>query len=183
MNDNKSEAPSRVYVVFTATINAVTIQHFIQVLTDLSQKEVAEVYLAYSTPGGNIKEGITLYNFLRGVPFNLITHNIGNVDSIGKPSFLAADTRYACLKSSFMFHNFHWTTQARSYRQNEFMEMAKELKAGQDFVESILVERTKVTKNQAKKFFREGKTLLAEHAHDLGIINEVKEFAIPPGAP
>ena len=68
MGEDKSEAPSRVYVVFTAAINAVTVQHFIQVLTDLSQKEVAEVYLAYSTPGGNTKEGITLYNFLRGVP-------------------------------------------------------------------------------------------------------------------
>ncbi len=39
-----------------------------------------------------------------GVPYKLITHNVGNVDSIGNVIFLAAEERYACSTSTFMFH-------------------------------------------------------------------------------
>ena len=37
--------------------------------------------------------GMTLYNTLRAMPFELITHNVGNVDSIGNAVFLAGDLR------------------------------------------------------------------------------------------
>ena len=33
--------------------------------------------------------GLNLNNLFRGLPFELITHNIGNVDSIGNAIFLA----------------------------------------------------------------------------------------------
>lgn len=47
---------------------------------------------------------MNLYAFLRGVPFDLIVHNVGNVDSIGNAIFLAGQTRYACPQATFMFH-------------------------------------------------------------------------------
>ena len=181
--DDKSEAPSRVYVVFTAEINNTTLDHLIQALTNLSQQGVGEVYLAYSTSGGGIREGIALYNFLRGIPFNLITHNIGEVSSMGNPGFLAANTRYACPKSSFMFHSFHWLMEAKRYRQGELKEIVNELSAGQNLAKSILIERTAITENQAKGFFGDRKTLLPERARDLGIIDDIREFSIPKGAP
>ena len=78
--------PPCVYVVFTAEIVPQTVEPLIQALSNLAQKGIPEVYLAISTPGGSVMQGITLYNFLRGVPFNLVVHNIGNVDSIGGAS-------------------------------------------------------------------------------------------------
>jgi ATP-dependent protease ClpP protease subunit len=40
--------------------------------------------------------GLNIYNVLIGLPFELITHNVGNVDSIGNAIFLAGSKRYAC---------------------------------------------------------------------------------------
>jgi ATP-dependent protease ClpP protease subunit len=37
--------------------------------------------------------GLTTYNFLRAMPFTLINHNIGNVDSIGNVILLAGQER------------------------------------------------------------------------------------------
>ena len=45
--------------------------------------------------------GMNLYNFLRGLPIRLTTHNVGNVDSIGNAVFLAGEHRYACPHSPF----------------------------------------------------------------------------------
>lgn len=40
-----------------------------------------------STPGGSVMNGLNLYNVLRALPFKIITHNVGNVDSIGMQLF------------------------------------------------------------------------------------------------
>jgi len=56
--------------------------------------------------------GMNLYNVLRAMPFKLITHNVGNVDSIGNAVFLARAERYACPHSTFMFHGVGIAEQA-----------------------------------------------------------------------
>lgn len=40
---------------------------------------------------------------LRAFPFKLVTHNVGNMDSIGNAVFLAGEQRLACPHSTFMF--------------------------------------------------------------------------------
>ncbi len=120
MNNNKTKPPSQtppglVYVMFTAEIVPQTVEAMIQALSNLTQQGVKKVYLAFSTPGGSVTHGIALYNFLRGVSFELIAHNIGNVDSIGNAIFLAADVRYACKNSTFMFHGVGFDRPAGRY--------------------------------------------------------------------
>lgn len=52
--------PQRVYVIFTAEIVPKTVEPLIQALSNLAQKGIPEVYLAISTPGGQVMHGITL---------------------------------------------------------------------------------------------------------------------------
>lgn len=70
-----------VYVSFSAEINPQTTEALIAVMADQVNKRADEVYLMISTPGGSVMNGLNLYNVLRGLPFRLITHNVGNVDS------------------------------------------------------------------------------------------------------
>ena len=58
--------------------------------------------------------GLNLYNVLRALPTKLITHNVGNVDSIGNAIFLAGVERYACPHSTFMFHGVGFDAPANS---------------------------------------------------------------------
>ena len=155
----------------------------IQALSNLAQQGVKEVYLAFSTPGGSVAQGITLYNFLRGVPFKLTTHNIGNVDSIGNAIFLAADTRYACAQSTFMFHGVGFDRPAGRFEEKNLREMLDGLGADQQRIGNIIADRTDIPQNEAEKFFREAQTKTAEFARERGIIHEIREFDLPSSTP
>ena len=179
----QSDPPPRVYVLFTAEITPGTIETLIQALSNLAKQNVQEVYIAFSTPGGNVANGITLYNFLRGVPFQLIVHNIGNVDSIGNAVFLAADTRYACPHSTFMFHGVGFDQQAGRYEEKKLREMLDGISSDQKRIGSIIASRTDIPQDEAEGFFREAQTKTAEFARDRGIVDEIREFHLPAGAP
>ncbi len=180
MNDS---CPECVYVIFTAEIIPQTIEPLIQALSNLAQQEVPEVYLAFSTPGGNVAQGVALYNFLRGVPFKLIFHNIGNVDSIGNAIFLAADTRYACKHSTFMFHGVGFDRQAGRLEEKELREMLDGISADQLRIGDIITERTDITGEEVNELFRGAQTKTAQFACERGIIDDIREFGLPSGAP
>jgi len=93
-----------VYVSFSAEISAATTESLIAAMASLANQGASEVRLLMSTPGGAVMNGINLYNVLRALPFKLVTHNVGNIESIGNAVFLAGEERYACPHSTFMFH-------------------------------------------------------------------------------
>jgi len=93
-----------VFVSFSAEIAPQTTETLIAVLGEQANKGVDEVCLMISTPGGSVMNGLNLYDVLRALPLKLVTHNVGNVDSIGNAIFLAGEERYACPHSTFMFH-------------------------------------------------------------------------------
>src|SRR5437667_2506313 len=96
--------PPVAYVSFSAEIIPHSTESLIALLANLANQRISTVYLMLSTPGGSVMNGMNLYNVLRAMPFRLITHNVGNVDSIGSAVFLAGAERYACPHSTFMFH-------------------------------------------------------------------------------
>src|SRR3954463_10442402 len=75
--------PETVYISFSAEIIPNTTEALLSVCAQQANNRVKRVYLLLSTPGGQVMNGLNIYNMLRGMPFELITHNVGNVDSIG----------------------------------------------------------------------------------------------------
>ena len=183
MTTDSSNLPPIVYVIFTAEIMPQTVETLIQALSNLAQRKIPHIYLAFSTPGGQVADGIALYNFLCGIPSKLTIHNIGNVDSIGNAVFLAADKRYACKHSTFMFHGVGFDRPAGRYEEKPVREMLDGINAEQRRIGNIIAERTGISKDEANGFFREQQTKTAEFACKRGIIHEIGEFKFPFGAP
>ncbi|HUI22435.1 MAG TPA: ATP-dependent Clp protease proteolytic subunit [Methylocella sp.] len=168
------------YINFYSPINPSTVQHLMAACGNAITQGHDELYLCLSTPGGQIASGITLYNFLRSMPIKVTTHNIGSVDSIGNAVFLAGGLRRACPHSTFMFHGtaFDMLTQAHLEQKN-LREMLNALLADERRIADILVERTKITSDQAGQLFAEARTKNADDAFRLGIIHEICDLAIP----
>ena len=160
-----------------------TVEAIIQALSNLAQASVPEVYIAFSTPGGSVMHGITLYNFFRGVPFRLIIHNIGNVDSIGNAIFLGGQIRYACAHSTFMFHGVGFDKPAARFEEKALREMLDGIDSDQRRIGSIISDRSTIPQNEVEGLFREAQTKTAEFARDRGIVHEIREFQLPAGAP
>ena len=175
--------PKKVYVIFTAEINPQTTEALIQALSNMAQQNVEEVYIAFSSPGGQVAQGITLYNFIRGLPFKVIAHNIGNVDSIGNAVFLAADKRFACQHSTFMFHGVGFDKQASRYERKELQGMLDGIDSDESRIANIITDRTEIPKEESQKFFVLAQTKSAEFARDRGIVDDIREFQLPGGVP
>ena len=175
--------PPFVYVIFTADIVPKTIEPLIQALSNIAEKGIPNVYMAFSTPGGQVMSGITLYNFLRAVPFSLTAHNIGNVDSIGNAVFLGAGTRYACQHSTFMFHGVGFDGPPGRFEEKVLREMLDGLTKDQERIAGIIAERTRIGLDEAQGLFREAQTQTAEFARERGIVDEIREFRLPQNVP
>lgn len=174
------------YVSFSAEIIPNTTESLIALFSNLVNQGVREVYLMVSTPGGQVMNGINLYNFLRALPITLTTHNVGNVDSIGNAIFLAGQHRYACPHSTFMFHGVGFDMPPGSKMRLEeklLRERLDSILSDQKRIGAIIEERTNLNKGQIEALFREAQTKDAAFAASCGIVHEVKDVNIPAGTP
>jgi ATP-dependent protease ClpP protease subunit len=173
------------YVSFSAEINASTTEPLIQTLANFANVGVAEVRLLLSTSGGSVMNGVNLYNMLKALPLKLVTHNVGNVDSIGNAIFLAGEERYACPHSTFMFHGvaagFQPPVAALPGRQ--LRECLANVDADERRIAAIVGQHTKLSEDKIRAFFRDAHTMDATEAVSTGIVHEIKEVQIPPGSP
>jgi ATP-dependent protease ClpP protease subunit len=176
--------PETVYVTFSAEINVKTTESLVATMANLVNKGVKTVYLALSTPGGEVASGMNLYNVLRALPIRLITHNVGNVDSIGNAVFLAGERRFACPHSTFMFHGVGFSvTQQLRFEEKNLREMMGTILSDQNRIGSIVQERTNIDSSTIESLFREAQTKDATYAIGTGIVHEVCDLKIPPGGP
>lgn len=112
-----------VYISFSAEINQNTTESLITVMADCANSKVQQVYLLLSTIGGSVMNGLNLYNVLRAMSFELITHNVGSVNSVGNMIFLAGKKRYAVANATFMFHGVGFTlSQGQRLEEKDIRE-------------------------------------------------------------
>ena len=174
---------NRAYVVFHAQVNGDTAQQLIAACTQLVAQGHDELYLLLSTPGGQVMSGLTIYNVLMGLPVKVITHNVGNIDSIGNAIFLAGHERYACENTTFMFHGVGLSVQNMTFEEKNTREALDSILADQKRIASIIQSRTNINTSKARKLFREARTKDAQAALAAGIIHSIEAVNIPAGAP
>jgi ATP-dependent protease ClpP protease subunit len=127
--------------------------------------------------------GLNLYNLLRGMPFRLVTHNVGSVNSIGNAIFLAGEHRLACPHSTFMFHGVGFDiTQPMRFEEKVLRERLDGLLADQKRIADIIEERTSLDAKQIEPLFLEAQTKDATFAIGAGIFDEIRDVEIPDGS-
>lgn len=172
-----------VYISFSAEINANTTESLLAAMASCSNGGTAEVHLLISTPGGTVMNGMNLYNVLRALPFKLVTHNVGNVDSIGNAVFLAGEERFACPHSTFMFHGVGFDPGAERQEEKVLRERLDGILADQKRIGDVIDERTTLEPEQIELLFREAQTKDATYAVSAGIVHAIKDIDIPAGSP
>ncbi len=184
MQAQAAQVPPVVYVSFSAEINPSTSESLIAALANCAGQGVPEVHLLLSTPGGSVMNGMNLYNVLRAMPFKLVTHNVGNVDSIGNAIFLAGEQRYACPHTTFMFHGVGFDSPPGARLEEKMLrERLDGLLADQKRIAAIIGERSSLNTEDIEPLFREASTKDATFAVSSGIVHEIRDVEIPSGAP
>ena len=171
------------FITFTDSINDDKVKNLIAVVTDVvNQHHPSQIYLLFSSSGGLINAGITLYSFLRAIPTEIVIHNIGAVDSIATCIFLAGSKRYACANSHFLFHGVTWNFgQTATCTRKQLQEAVSTIKQGENDMAEIITSRTTISKVEMAALLDQGESKGLDFALEKGIINEVCEASIPVG--
>ena len=173
-----------VYVSFSAEVIIKTTESLIAVMANCANLGVRQVCLLLSTPGGSVMNGLNLYNTLRGMPFELNTHNVGNVDSIGNMVFLAGHRRYATATATFMFHGVGFNaTEKQRFQEKDLKERLDGIRSDQRRIGDIISQHTNLSQREIARLFLQAQTKDANFAIDKGIIHEIRDVQIPMGCP
>jgi len=95
---------SMFYVKFFAPVMQDSINALMQIVDQKIRQGAQKMGLLISTPGGDVFHGISAYNYLKGVPLEIITHNFGSADSIGVVLFCAGAKRLSVPHARFLLH-------------------------------------------------------------------------------
>jgi hypothetical protein len=100
--------------------------------------------LLISTSGGSVYHGLTAYNYLRGIPAAVTTHNFGSVDSIGVALYCAGQQRLCVPQARFLMHpvsmNFR---EGASYEEPKLLELVKSLRVDMENCASVVAANTR----------------------------------------
>jgi len=171
------------FITFTDSINDDKVKNFIAVITDvINQHHPSQIYILFSSNGGLINAGITLYNFLRTIPTEIVFHNIGAVDSVANCIFLAGSKRYACNTSHFLLHGVTWNFgPGATCTRKQLQEIVSTVKQGENDMAEIITSRTTISKVEMLALLDQGESKGLDFALEKGIINEVCDASIPAG--
>ncbi len=172
------------YVSFSAEINQNTTESLLGVCSDLAKKQTGTVYVLFSSMGGSVANGFTIYNVLRSMPFKLIMHNVGSVNSIANVVFLAGEERYSCPNSTFMFHGVGFDiTSATRFEEKMLRERLGSIQADHKRLGKVLTENTNLTSEEVDQLFLESVTKDPDYARAKGIIHDIRDVKVPKGVP
>lgn len=172
-----------IYLSFSAEIDQHTTEAFMTTVSDYVNKGVDKINILFSSPGGTVANGVTIYNFLRSIPAKIVMHNIGVVDSIGNLIFLSGEERYAVPNSSFLFHGVGFDIlQPTRFEEKQVKEKLKTIERDQKLLSDIISERTKLTEKEVREMFLNAETVTPEKAKELKVINDIRMVNIPKGS-
>ena len=170
-------------IKFFAPVIQPTANALMKVLDDAVNKGIKEIILLISTPGGSVFHGISIYNYLKGLPFDKVTtHNFGSVDSIGVVIYCAGQQRFSSPQARFLLHgvsaNF---PQSINLEEPQLEERLKGIRIDIENIAKVVAENSGKTVEDVTKAMLERTTLNPTQAKDWGLVHEIKSEVFPAG--
>jgi len=173
--------PPVVYATFSGLIDAQSITRIFNAVGNATQNGVTEVHLLFQSAGGIINDGISLYNFVRGLSIELHMYNAGAVQSVAVLPFIAAKHRHVSEHGVFFLHKSAFTPLAVATEAAQFKALYDSLIADDVRTEVIIKAYTKIPASKYPVRRGRGITIGAQDAVNFGIADDICEFTVPPG--
>lgn len=172
-----------VYIKFYAEVNDNAIKTLMNVVEQKLREGTNKFIILISSGGGSVFAGVSAYNFLKGIPAEVETHNFGSAISIALVIFCAGKKRYSTLHATFLLHgaqaNF---PQGAGLEEKQLEERLKGLKLDLDNIAGIIAANTGKSEKEIMKAMINRTTLNPEEAVKFGLVHEIKEALFGSGA-
>lgn len=173
-----SDSPLEVWLTFAGPINNESCNRLFQGFSIVSRPTLKRAHLLIQSAGGIVGDGIAMYNFIRNLPFEVVTYNAGAIESIAVVAYLAGKVRKVSKNAFFMLHKT---------RTNITSATAANLRAKADSLElsdtntEVILRALKIPE-QHWHDHREGELFVsAEHAVEWELAHEYGDFTPTAG--
>jgi ATP-dependent protease ClpP protease subunit len=172
-----------IVIKFFAPIIDVTINALMNVIDQAMKSGQTSFILLISSPGGNVFYGLSAYNYLKGIPADITTHNFGSVDSIGVVLYCAGKTRLSVPTARFLLHGISAQFPGPvSLEEKQLEERLKSLQIDLQNIAKVIASTTGKSQDEVIQAMRDRTTLNPEEAKSWGLVHEIKVELFPPGA-
>jgi ATP-dependent Clp protease, protease subunit len=176
-------ASNSFYIKFFAPVMQESINALMQVVDKKLNQGAKKMGLLISTPGGDVFHGLSAYNYLKGVPLEIVTHNFGSADSIGVVLYCAGSKRLSVPHARFLLHgvmcNF---PQPSSLEEKQLEERLKGLQIDMGNIARIIADTVKKDKQLVLNDMLNRTTLYPEQAIAYGLVHEIKSELFEAGS-
>lgn len=147
------------------------------------QQGTEKFVLLLSSPGGNVAAGLSAYNFLKGIPAEVDTHNFGSVDSVAVAVFCAGKKRLCVKNARFFMHGIGFNVPPGTrFEAKQLDEKQKALKIDRENIATVIAENCNKTAKKIDDDMIAVKELNSVEAQSYGLVHEIRNELYPKGA-
>jgi len=183
LEEKEDNMPTKPVVIkFFAPVVDVTINALMNAIEQKMKQGASEFIVLISSPGGSVIHGLSAYNYLKGLPITITTHNFGSVDSIGVVLFCGGSKRFSVPQARFLLHGVSARFQNESLEEKQLEERLKGLKIDVENIAKIIAANTAKTVEDVTQAILDRTILNPDEAMAWGLVHEIKSELFEGGS-
>ncbi len=172
-----------VVIKFFAPVIDASINALMNVIEQKMKEGITEFIILISSPGGTVFHGLSAYNYLRGIPARIITHNFGSVDSAAVILYCGGSRRLSVPQARFLLHGMSVTFAPNErLEEKQLEERLKGLRIDLENIAKVIAANTGKSLKEVTEAMLERTTLNPEEALSWGLVHEIKSELFEPGS-
>jgi ATP-dependent protease ClpP protease subunit len=172
-----------VVVRFFAPVIDATVNALMSAIDQKMKQGMKDFIILISSPGGSVIHGLSAYNYLKGLPAAITTHNFGSVDSIGIVLYCAGSKRLSVPQARFLFHGVSAQFRGEQNLDEKLLdERLKGLRIDMENIAKVIAANTGKSAKDVTDAMFERTTLNPEEAQSWGLVHEINSKLFEEGS-
>ena len=147
-------------IKFFAPVIDVSINALMNAIDQKMKTGQRSFIILISSPGGSVFHGLSAYNYLKGLPVEITTHNFGSVDSIGVVLYCGGTKRLSVPQARFLLHGVSQNfPQGANLEEKQLEERLKGLKIDIENIAKVVAANTGKSPEDVMKAMSDRTTL------------------------
>jgi ATP-dependent protease ClpP protease subunit len=177
------KAMKPVVIRFFAPVVDATVNALMSAVDQKMKQGIQDFIILISSPGGSVMHGLSAYNYLKGLPASITTHNFGSVDSIGIVLYCAGSKRLSVPQARFLFHGVSAQFKGEQNLEEKLLEeRLKGLRSDMENIAKVIAANTGKNARDITDAMIERTTLNPEEALSWGLVHEIKSELFEAGS-
>jgi ATP-dependent protease ClpP protease subunit len=176
-------ATKPVVIRFFAPVIDATVNALMSAVDQKMKQGTQDFTILISSPGGSVIHGLSAYNYLKGLPVSITTHNFGSVDSIGIVLYCSGSRRLSVPQARFLFHGVNVQFRGEQNLDEKLLEeRLKGLRIDVENIAKVIAANTGKSTKDITDAMIERTTLNPEEAQSWGLVHAIKSELFEAGS-